>query len=81
VSTKTPFQQRLENVGDKVAAEQLGVKERTVKAWRLGDRRPRLEQAREIQARWPVTFEDIYYAPREQQQAAWDGRDRRRQMA
>lgn len=61
-SPKTPFQRRLAEIGDRKAAEQLAVKERTVKAWRLGDRRPRMQSAREITARWPVTLEDIYTA-------------------
>ena len=59
-SPRTPFQRRLAEIGDGAAAEQLRMNPRTVKAWRLGDRKPRPSVAREITARWPVTLEDIY---------------------
>lgn len=81
MGAKTPFQERLESIGDAKASEQLGVKVRTVKAWRLGARKPRPEQAQEIAARWPISLEDIYVAREApQQQAAWDGHERRGQM-
>lgn len=57
---RTAFQRYLESVGDEKAAEILQAKRRTVQSWRLGDRRPRPEEARQIIARLPVTFDDIY---------------------
>jgi hypothetical protein len=58
----TPFQDYLYSIGDKAASEALGVKRRTVKAWRLGLRTPRPAQARAIVERAPVTLADIYGA-------------------
>lgn len=57
---RTPFQRYLESIGDEQAAVILQCRRRTVKSWRLGDRTPRPEQARDIIARLPVTFDDIY---------------------
>jgi DNA-binding transcriptional regulator YdaS (Cro superfamily) len=57
---ETPFQHYLAAIGDEEAARRLGVKVRTVKSWRLGDRVPRPEQARAIVGRAPVTLDDIY---------------------
>ena len=56
----TPFQAYLRTLGDEEAASVLGVKPRTVKSWRLGDRIPRPAQARAIVARAPVSMSDIY---------------------
>lgn len=50
----------IEQVGDEAFARQFRIKLRTVKSWRLGDRRPRAEQARRIVAKTPVTYEGIY---------------------
>jgi hypothetical protein len=58
--SKTPFQNYLERLGDKVAAERLGVPARTVKSWRLGDRVPRTAQALHIIGAMPITMDDIY---------------------
>lgn len=60
VRLKTPFQRYLASLGDKQASEMLGVPQRTVKSWRLGDRVPRPAQAREITDRAPVSMDDIY---------------------
>jgi DNA-binding XRE family transcriptional regulator len=60
----TPFQAHLAAIGDEEAARRLGVKLRTVKSWRLGDRTPRPEQARAIVGVLPVTLDDIYGAQR-----------------
>jgi hypothetical protein len=59
----TPFQSYLAAIGDEEAARRLGVKVRTIKSWRLGDRVPRPEQARAIVGRAPVSLDDIYGAP------------------
>ena len=56
----TPFQAYLRAIGDEEAANVLGVKPRTVKSWRLGDRIPRPTQARVIVSRAPVSMSDIY---------------------
>ena len=47
-------------VGDEKAAAMFGVKTRTAKSWRLGDRYPRPEQAKVIVENSPVTYEGIY---------------------
>jgi DNA-binding transcriptional regulator YiaG len=57
---QTPFQRYLTAVGDVEAARVLGVKRRTVRSWRYGDRRPRPAQAREIVKLAPVSLDDIY---------------------
>jgi len=62
VTTETPFQKFLAASRDAEIAEQIGVRPRTVQSWRLGERYPRPEQAREIIARLPVTMDDIYGA-------------------
>lgn len=36
------------SIGDTEASQLFGIKERTAKSWRLGERRPRPEQAKEI---------------------------------
>lgn len=59
----TPFQAWLGKLGDALAAELLGVKPRTAKAWRLGYRYPRPAQARAIVQRAEVTLADIYGGP------------------
>ncbi len=58
--SQTPFQRYLVELGDKAAAESLGVPERTVKSWRLGDRIPRPRKASEIAAATSMTLADIY---------------------
>lgn len=60
IKSRTPFQQYLYGLGDEKAAQLLGVPERTVKSWRLGDRVPRPTQARQIIATAPVSMDDIY---------------------
>ncbi len=54
----------LKKVGDEQAAQVLGVKQRTVQAWRLGQRLPRTKAARQIVERTggAVTLDEIYKA-------------------
>lgn len=49
-------------VGDSVAAELFGVTERTAESWRLLERRPRPEKAREIEkvTKRKVSFSDCF---------------------
>ena len=61
--SRTAFQMGLYDLGDRRAAEVLGVKRRTVKSWRLGLRMPRPAVARAITERSPVSLADIYGAP------------------
>jgi DNA-binding XRE family transcriptional regulator len=56
----TPFRQFLAGKQDEVIAERIGVTVRAVQSWRLGERFPRPEQARQIIALLPVTMSDIY---------------------
>ena len=46
-------------------AEKVGVKPRTVKSWRLGDRRPRVQEAVRLAELCPepVTLDDVYRTP------------------
>lgn len=60
---RTPFQAYLRELGDARAAELFGVKPRTAKSWRRGERYPRPAQARVIAERSPVTLHDIYGSP------------------
>lgn len=56
----TPFQKFLLAMGDKKAGQLLGVRPRTAQAWRLGERKPRPDRAREIVKVAPVSLDDIY---------------------
>lgn len=50
----------IQQVGDEKFARRFGWKTRKVMSWRLGDRRPRPEEAQIIVAKTPVTYEGIY---------------------
>ena len=50
----------IETVGDAAAAKVFGVKVRTAKSWRLGDRIPRPKIAKRIIRLAPLTYEGIY---------------------
>ena len=50
----------IKDQGDEKCAKQFGVPVRTVRSWRLKNRRPRPEQAAIIVKKSPVTYEGIY---------------------
>jgi len=54
------LKQYLEKLGDAKAAKKFGIKERTIRSWREGDRTPRPEHARLIVSLSPVTMKGIY---------------------
>jgi hypothetical protein len=56
----TPFRRFLGSLGDELAAELLSRKVRTVQSWRLGERLPRPNEAREIAAKAGISLDDIY---------------------
>jgi DNA-binding transcriptional regulator YdaS (Cro superfamily) len=55
----------IEKIGDDAAAVLFGVKPRTAKSWRLGDRFPRPKQAQFIveASKGEVTMDGIYERP------------------
>lgn len=50
----------IKETGDAKCAKLFGVKVRTVRSWRLGERFPRPAQAQVIVKKSPVTHEGIY---------------------
>lgn len=58
------FKQYLESQGDRQVAAMLGVSRYTVRAWRLGTRSPRKEEARKLAAIEPKLSLDVIYAVR-----------------
>ncbi len=62
------FRDYLKTLGDERAAELFGVKPRTVRSWRFGERAPRLRQARTIVERTQgaITLAEIYAPPTKQ---------------
>lgn len=54
------FQRYLNQLGDEKAAMLFGVARRTAQSWRLGERRPRPDQAKEIIDKTPLTYANIY---------------------
>jgi len=58
------FKLYLANVGDKTAAQLLATKERTIRAWRTGERQPTSAKALKIVAatNGKVTLSDIFKA-------------------
>jgi len=56
--------------GDRQVAAMLGVSRFTVRAWRLGTRSPRKEEARKLAAIDPAMTLDVIYAAPEEQKAA-----------
>jgi hypothetical protein len=59
---RTPFVRLLESLGDAEAERRIKplAGRRAIKSWRLCDRRPRPDLARDIAARLSVSLDDIY---------------------
>jgi len=57
----------ISNVGDDVAAAQFMVSSRTAASWRRGERFPRMDKAKEIEAitNGDVSFSECFYRPEE----------------
>lgn len=65
------FRNWLSEKGDRQVAATLGVSRFTVRAWRLGTRSPRKEEARKLAALDPaMTLDVIYAAPETEDRAA-----------
>lgn len=56
----TEFQQYLHQLGDEKASRLFGVARRTAQSWRLGERKPRPDQAKAIIDKTPLTYASIY---------------------
>jgi DNA-binding transcriptional regulator YiaG len=52
----------IKDMGDVKFAALIGCSKHAARSWRLGERRPRPEQARKIVKKTPITMDEIYGA-------------------